>query len=214
MAADFEYFLHARMESNLSHTLMGLFLFDVPVAIAVAIVFHALVRAPLACALPSSVHQRFATFLTTSWRPRLHVALASALIGAITHLAWDACTHRTGWVVRTLPALEADVISNGFPAYRLLQHTSTAIGLALIALAIARMPRHGVANVATRFARVAFIALPFVLGVIAASVRVAVEPGGRLYGHAIAAFIAGALVGICVASLLVRRIGQRASPAR
>lgn len=217
MAPDFEYFLHARMESNLSHTSMGLVVFDVPVALAVAIVFHALVRAPLAFALPCAIHARFARFLSTSWRPRVHVAVASALIGAITHLAWDACTHRTGWLVRALPALEANALIGGLPAYRALQHASTAVGLALLVVVVARMPRQFVAGVSwpvARGARVAhvargvFVVLPLAIGVGSAMVRVAVEPGGRMYGHAIAAFIAGALVGICAAALLVSRIGQ------
>lgn len=214
MAPDFEYFLHARMESNLSHTVLGLFVFDVPVALAVAVVFHALVRAPLASALPSSIHARFARFLSTStsWRPGARVAVMSALVGAVTHIAWDACTHRTGWVVRMLPALET--MLGPLPAYRWLQHASTAMGLALLAFVIVRLPRHVVTHVASSFARVAFVALPLVFGVLAAVARVAVEEGGRVYGHAIAAFIAGALVGICAASLLVRRIGQQASSVK
>jgi hypothetical protein len=211
MAPDFEYFLHARMESNVSHTLMGLVVFDVPVALAIAVVFHALVRVPLASALPSSLYARFTGFLTTSWRPRAHVALISAFIGAVTHLVWDACTHRMGWIVRTFPLLERDVLVDGLPAYRLLQHVSTVIGLALIAFAIARSRRHVVAQVQSRRARVVFIAVPLAFGVVGAIARIVVEEGARVYGHAIAAFIAGALIGICAASLLVRRIGQPAA---
>lgn len=208
VAPDFEYFLHARMESNVSHTLVGLFAFDVPVALAIAVVFHALVRAPLASALPSPLYERFARFLSTSWRPRVHVAVVSVLVGSMTHIAWDACTHRTGFVVRMVPALETMI--GPLPIYRWLQHASTAVGLALLAFAIMRMRRHVVAHVVSRFARVAFVTLPLVLGLVASIARVLLEEGGRLYGHAIAAFIAGALVGICGASLLVRRIGQPA----
>lgn len=207
ISPDFEYFLHARLESNLSHTLMGLFLFDVPVALGIAVVFHAIVRDPLALALPSSLRSRFADFLSRNWCPRLHVAVASALVGAVTHVAWDACTHRTGYVVRMFPWLEQRVLVDGFPLYRLLQHASSAIGLLVIVVVVARLPRrsHVEVSVSSRFARVAFVACPLVMGVCVAAARVLYEPAVRVYGHAIVALISGALLGICVASLGVKR---------
>jgi hypothetical protein len=217
MAPDFEYFLHTRMESNVSHTLRGLFVFDVPVALACAVVFHALVKEPIARALPHALLARFAGFLTTSWRPRVHVALVSAFVGAVTHVAWDACTHRTGWVVRILPALETMV--GPLPVYRWLQHASTALGLLVIAVVVMRLPVRVVARrvsrgsrAAARRARVVFIAVPAVLALVGAVVRVLIEDSTRVYGHAIVAAISGALIGICVASLLLReRAGHRSS---
>ena len=52
----------------------------------------------------------------------------SLMLGLVTHLAWDSLTHFDGWVVRMLPFLGTELFS-GFPAYRILQHLSTLIGL-------------------------------------------------------------------------------------
>ncbi|WBQ02635.1 DUF4184 family protein [Kribbella sp. CA-293567] len=94
-----------------SHTLTG-----VPIALlyAVALVIaYRLLRAPLTALLPAGLA------LPTSARRALVSYLPwfalSALIGIATHLAWDALT-------------DAEVV----PAARLLQHASTAFGLATV----------------------------------------------------------------------------------
>lgn len=215
IAPDFEYFLQARMKSNVSHTLPGLFAFDVPVAIALAVVFHALIRAPLTTALPEAVRARFAVFLATPWRPRAVVVVASALVGATTHVLWDSFTHRTGFFVEHIALLHAHVV--GVPAYRLLQHASTVLGLLLIAVAVARLPRRSTATgvdaelAPSAVARAVFIVTPLVFGLGAGALRWATEPRwDTAYGHAIAAAIAGGCAGICVAAAITTSVIRRA----
>jgi hypothetical protein len=59
--------------------------------------------------------------------------LLSLLVGIATHLAWDSFTHGDGFVVTHVPALSA-VALGGLSWARLLQHVSTVVGLAVLAL--------------------------------------------------------------------------------
>ena len=61
--------------------------------------------------------------------------LGSLLIGALTHLAWDGFTHASGAGVQAVGVLHAQLFSIGrYPVfvYKLLQHTSTLMGIALL----------------------------------------------------------------------------------
>ena len=82
--------------------------------------------------------------LLVRWSWRL---LASAGVGALTHLAWDAFTHRGDVGVRLLPVLATEV-PPGVPIYSLLQYASSVLGLLVLALAAsrwyARAPQHPV----------------------------------------------------------------------
>lgn len=64
-------------------------------------------------------------------------ALALAL-GVLTHLVWDGFTHRGGWAVEALPALQGRV--GGVPIYSLLQDGSSVLGLVIIGIWFAGLP--------------------------------------------------------------------------
>jgi hypothetical protein len=81
--------------------------------------------------------------LPSAWRlpsppvpaqPVANISLA-ILLGALSHVLWDSFTHRSGWIVRLLPSLTAPLLPTLFPsvpAYRLLQHGSTILGLCIL----------------------------------------------------------------------------------
>lgn len=64
---------------------------------------------------------------------------ASATLGALTHIGWDAFTHHGRFGTRLLPALERPLIGR-MPGYQALQWTTSAVGLAALARAAARRP--------------------------------------------------------------------------
>jgi hypothetical protein len=72
-------------------------------------------------------------------RHRWYVTIWSALLGAASHLVWDAFTHsphtRAGWGARLVPALTMEAYP-GAPWYWLAQRISTVVG-ALVAVAVA-----------------------------------------------------------------------------
>lgn len=58
------------------------------------------------------------------------------LLGAASHVVWDAFTHASGWAVRLLPGL-TDVVAIGpftRPWFRVLQHGSSLLGVGVLAV--------------------------------------------------------------------------------
>lgn len=86
MTPDFEYFLRMRLKSTYSHTFGGLFWFDLPLGLLLALLFHVWVRNPLFDNLPMSLKSRFSPFKTFDWKRHLKdhwmVAVVSILVGS------------------------------------------------------------------------------------------------------------------------------------
>ncbi|MFC8830632.1 DUF4184 family protein [Streptomyces sp. NPDC057137] len=153
MAPDMTYFaataVPAAMEfGEVTHGPVGLFTVDVVIAAALVGVWLML-REPLLALLPAAWQGRAHAFVRgPDRRGGRRAALAarfyvSAVIGASTHVVWDAFTHFDRWGTRLVPALGEAVA--GFPLYTYTQYGSSA--LALVALcwftvtAVRRLPR-------------------------------------------------------------------------
>ena len=126
------------------HTVPGLFLFCVPVGLALLWAWDRVLRDPLVALAPDAARERMAAHD----RPPAAVLsrAAAVLLGAVTHVVWDAFTHAGTWATAAVPALERPVA--GLPLYALVQHASTVLGLAVVALAVRawwrRAPRRAV----------------------------------------------------------------------
>ncbi|USG68041.1 DUF4184 family protein [Brevibacillus ruminantium] len=140
MAPDFEYFLRLRPYSTISHTVAGLFLFDLPMVFLLAFLFHFIVKRSLVAHLPAPLDRGLHSLANRPWQLgsfRSFVVFAySALIGSFSHVAWDAFTHDGAFFVQRISLLQQKVVMAGWeiPVYKLLQHGSTLGGLLLIAL--------------------------------------------------------------------------------
>lgn len=143
MAPDLEYLLRLAPTSTISHTPAGLAFFCVPAGLAVLWLFHRVWLPPLL------VSDADGSGDTVARRPfafgppaRLAIICAAILLGAITHVAWDSFTHRYGWMVRHWPLLAEPVgaLPGGLslPVFKVLQHGSTLLGLAVIAAVLFR----------------------------------------------------------------------------
>ncbi|KQQ08785.1 DUF4184 family protein [Rathayibacter sp. Leaf296] len=62
-----------------------------------------------------------------AWVTALLLTAAGIVIGAATHVVWDAFTHLSGAGVVAIPALERDL--GPFPVYKWLQYGSGVLGL-------------------------------------------------------------------------------------
>jgi Domain of unknown function (DUF4184) len=74
------------------------------------------------------------------WRAAA-VAVLSILLGAATHLLWDSFTHQGRWGTELLPELEEpllEAMDRQFRFTHLLQHLSTALGVAVLAVTYRR----------------------------------------------------------------------------
>jgi hypothetical protein len=144
---DFEYFLRMRLKSNYSHTIDGLFWFDLPLGIVLAFIFHNCVKNSLFDNVPEILKSRFFVFKQFDWNNYFKknglVVLISILIGAASHIFWDSFTHDNGYFVKTIPFFQESMQMpfGKIPVLKILQHSSTLIGGFLIAFALYKLPK-------------------------------------------------------------------------
>lgn len=135
MSPDFEYVLRLAIRGRYWHTPEGLLLACLPATLAVTWLWRALVR-PSLVPLPPRGMQPPARRTDGSRAAAVALVAAAALLGAVTHVLWDGFTHRTGWAVMRMPVLLEPASALGIhrPWYNLLQHASTLIGAAVLAI--------------------------------------------------------------------------------
>lgn len=135
MAPDFEYFIRFRPAAIWSHQGPGIFLFNLPLILLLYILFEVVVRPVLYVYLPSWFPYRWNRKgkLPTTLKGWLTV-LMLGMSGAFTHLIWDQFTHKGAWMVHQIPWLRSAVHlgSLQIPVYKICQHGSSLIGMALI----------------------------------------------------------------------------------
>ncbi|MFI7400008.1 DUF4184 family protein [Streptomyces sp. NPDC049541] len=134
---------------TVTHSFPGIFTVDVLVAWAL-VGLWLLVREPLVALLPRPWQPRPAALLRCG-APRAGVRpslagwwYASAALGALTHVVWDAFTHHDRWGVRLFPVLGR--VLWGSPLYSYLQYGSSLVGAVVIAVWAARALRRASAH--------------------------------------------------------------------
>lgn len=139
MGPDLPYFLPGRLHPLLpqAHTPLGSVtlgpLYALVMLVAVVVLRPVLV-APLWDRHRVLVDALLLPYARTL-RPWLH-AVPALVLGSALHYACDSATHRYGWIVGALPALEAPLIvgeSRPLPVFSALQYASSLLGLALMA---------------------------------------------------------------------------------
>jgi len=121
-----------------SHSFIGIFTFCLPVGLGLYGAFYLLVGPFLGALSPRSFLDRYPSTWTSGALPahRLLAVAISIVVGAATHVVWDSFTHEGGVAVRLLPALRTPLFTwEGYTLYtfRVLQHSSTVLGLSLVA---------------------------------------------------------------------------------
>ena len=143
LAPDFEYFIRMKIQSIYSHTILGTFTFNLPVGICLAFIFHLIVKKDLIENLPTSWQRKLPALKELDWstyfKKNWLIVCISILIGASSHIFWDAFTHRDVYFVELLD-LKRTVTTYYIPIYKILQHLSTLVGGLLIMTYFFRMP--------------------------------------------------------------------------
>lgn len=143
---DFEYFIRLKEESVYSHTLAGMFWFDLPLALVLTFVYHYIVRNTFICNSPAFLRKRLSPYRGFNWinyfNKHFIVVFICLLVGIASHIFWDDFTHPSGHFVKMIPLLRENLYILKFliPNNRLLQAISTTIGGMVIFYAIMRMP--------------------------------------------------------------------------
>jgi Domain of unknown function (DUF4184) len=219
MAPDFEYFFHAELEGRFGHTLPGLFGWTLPVTLVLAATWHFIVRQPLELIAPAVVARRLP--LPTPWPRSIIACVISALIGGLTHLAWDGLTHAGGYAQRWFPKAVNRFVTvpvlGPIPIFRVLQHISTVIGLVVVTWFVVRALRrqtpHPIPDRARTVPRAIYIACTLV-AIAALLARAWFVLDSRDPGTLVVAPISGLLAGTLVAAVIIRAIEHPARLAR
>lgn len=135
---DFEYFIRMKVQSNYSHTLYGIFWFDLPLAILLSFLFHNTVRNALFFNSPDVIKSRILIFTSFNWnnyfKENWIIVVISLLIGIASHLLWDSFSHNHGYFVEHISTLKNSInlLGNEVPIWKITQHLSTLIGTIVI----------------------------------------------------------------------------------
>jgi hypothetical protein len=120
-----------------AHSLIGLFSICLPMGICLFLILRLLYK-PVVHLLPQP-HR--GALLSLAWADiPISVTLffkvsASLLLGALTHIIWDSFTHKSGFFVKNISALQLEVfnfLGHSFQAYNVLQHISSLFGLIFV----------------------------------------------------------------------------------
>ncbi|GGT12743.1 DUF4184 family protein [Streptomyces chromofuscus] len=125
---------------DVTHSFAGVFTVDVLIA-WLLVGLWLLLREPLVALLPRGWQPRVASLLRCgAARARVRPSLVarwyvSAVLGALTHVVWDAFTHLDRWGMRLFPVLGREIA--GSPLYWYLQYGGSAVAAVVIALFVA-----------------------------------------------------------------------------
>ena len=139
-APDFEYFLRLAPNDRFGHTLLGILVLTLPLALLVLWLFHAFVKRPVVTLLPESIQRRLTNHLDEfrfRGAARFALIVGSILVGIATHLVWDSFTHRDTWLYDRWPFLSQELnvpLLGPIQFYKAFQHGSTIIGLAVLSI--------------------------------------------------------------------------------
>ena len=131
---DFEYFIRMKVQSDYSHTLLGLFWFDLPLGLMLCFIYHNIVRNSFIDNSPAFIQKRLKKFKSFNWTRYFSlnwvIVCVSILIGGFSHLLWDSFTHETGYFVERSSVLKEPLHLGDItlPVYKVVQHLSTLVG--------------------------------------------------------------------------------------
>jgi hypothetical protein len=142
MSPDFEYFFRMKIQSEISHTFLGIFLIDFPLGFIVMFVFHTIIKNPLIENLPIYFQLRMQELKELNWnhffKNNVLIVLISFFTGTISHILWDSFTHWDGYFVQRITFL--NIAFYAVPIFKIAQHLSSLIGMLFISHYIYKLP--------------------------------------------------------------------------
>ncbi|MFD2939671.1 DUF4184 family protein [Flavobacterium notoginsengisoli] len=207
MTPDFEYFLRMKVKSDYSHTLAGIFWFDLPIALLFSFAFHNVIRNLLFQNLPSFISNRVSIFTHFNWniyfRKNWHIIILSLLIGISSHIFWDAFTHQQGYFVNKINALKNTIIlfEKEIPIWKIAQHASTLAGSIIIVLVFFKLPKNS--TLKTSIDKL-YWSTVFLFSTSILFIRFTLNPDILNIGNLTVSFIASFIISTTVIPLLIK----------
>lgn len=134
---DFEYFLRISSDSRSWHYYPDVLLYCLPFTLILFFVFQTVLKRPLAALLPNSVQRRIsaeASLPRTTTETLL--LILSLLIGIVSHMIWDACTHPHTWATNSMHFMwkAMAIYGHRMYVYQFLQSLSSVVGLLILGI--------------------------------------------------------------------------------
>lgn len=204
MIPDVEYFLRMKIYSSISHSGIGVLLFDLPVGLLIAFIFHNLIRNQLCNNLPLFLQRRLKPMTSFNWDryfiQHWGVVICSIVLGTLSHLVWDSFTHQHGFFVERIPFLQYRPFDS-IPVFKLAQHGSTLFGAGIILAFIMRLPKSELSLNAISYR---YWLLVFTIIILVLVIRTLVEPSSMIYGNIIVSFITATFIALTITPLVLR----------
>ncbi|MGD0037453.1 MAG: DUF4184 family protein [Bacteroidota bacterium] len=210
MAPDFDYLFHTQTGTSLSHSLAGILYYCLPITVGVAFLWHFIIKASLASALPNFLVSKYSDWLSNSWEFkssfRLFIILVSAVIGIITHLVWDSFTHFSGFFVQKIAFLTQTTFIYHLPIFKLLQYGCGILGAIIVLFVVVLHSSEKPKLVIPRYPKSFWITALFIFIVFYAIHPFALTYGSfvKILKYNIVNFLSGFAVSITIASVVVK----------
>ena len=136
-------YINGNLTLTLTHEFSSAFWLDPLLALMLLLVFNVVVRRPLTALAPPALATRLPAQGPPSI-PSLTCCLwtvVSAVVGAFTHVLWDAFTHGDGYFVRRFPGVFRADVTAAWDVNRVLQYVSTVGGCLILAIWLYRWYR-------------------------------------------------------------------------
>ncbi|MEV6628970.1 DUF4184 family protein [Amycolatopsis sp. NPDC051114] len=181
LAPDVAYYLPVP-GGELTHEPLGLVTLDLLLGLALVVAGHGVLGPALALG-PAGLRDRVP-------RPAVRVrwpgAVVAIVVGAATHLLWDAFTHTAGFMVRHWPLLRVPV-AGPHRVYNVVGYVSSVLGLVVLGMAATRWyrrtPRAGRAWPVLSRAIRAVVFAGLGVGLVAGALLGLTDPVSRVSGY-------------------------------
>ncbi|MDR0516268.1 MAG: DUF4184 family protein [Fibromonadaceae bacterium] len=213
---DFEYFIRMNLQSIYSHTVLGVFLFNLPLGLIFCFIFHNIIRNELFVNLPYFLRTRLSIYTKFNWNKyflkNYIKIIISLLIGSISHVLWDSFTHVNGYFVKIISSLNYFIIIGdiSIPIYKILQYSSTVFGCLIIFYVIIKLPK---INNLNKISIMYWIVVCLIISIIFI-VKIINGLNYKLYGEIIVTFISATFIALILAPMLRRLVAAHGLSGR
>lgn len=206
VSPDFEFFLRVTLYGNISHTWLGFFVFDFPVAVLIGVVYHMIVKKPFIMHTPSVLYKRWGKYAAQNWFAYLKghklIFILSCFLGILTHFLWDNLTHHPGYISDfhfDFSLNKILVFGKLMPLYDLFQIVSSLMGLVILAIFIWKSDEWGVESPTSQKEKYVYWIWVFVFTLFIIGIRYAIgipdeKPFGQFVVISISAFMQSLII--------------------
>lgn len=139
---DFEFYIQLKEGSQIGHTILGVLVFNLPLAIIICIIFHLLLRNLLIIHLPKSVRAKLLHNARFDWVNYMKMnklkLVISILLGCVMHIVVDQFTHEGSTLSIYLPLLNSKIDYLNRSLNDILQLLLSMIGLYYVLFELSR----------------------------------------------------------------------------